>query len=109
MPAHGQVQDAPLDRGGPQVGAPCGVSQHTGVPYSDSTTRVVLLGAPAEASGPDGQALVQLSLGDAIITGCFKDSRVAQWKHTGQPSFADLGNGDHDLSVLLDVRVILGC
>ena len=48
---------------------PCGVSQHTGVPHSDSTTRVVLLGAPAEASGPDGQALVQLSLGDAIVLG----------------------------------------
>ena len=38
------------------------VSQHTGVPYSNSTTQVVLLGAPAGASGPDGQALVQLSL-----------------------------------------------
>ena len=31
---HGQVRDAQLDGGGPQVGAPCGVSQHTGVPYS---------------------------------------------------------------------------
>ena len=66
---HSQVRDAQLDGGGPQVGAPCGVSQHTGVPYSDSTTRVVLLGAPAGASGPDGQALVQLSLGDAIVLG----------------------------------------
>ena len=38
-------------------------------PVGYHKTRVVLLDAPVETSGPDGRALVQPSLGDAIVLG----------------------------------------